>query len=161
MANSVHNAVLKTLQDRGVLGFVGPAYQQASQMVFAPIGLATKTPPIDPQAHGDGDVGATQPIGTIVSPQFAPMYTSSTPMTTHAQENYMTGFPVGWNSATGYGMPLEYLVSSAAGQPSSSASQPMNQQVNASAPQPTHSQDTAPAPQPSDKKTLLTTGSAP
>ena len=30
MANSVHNVVLKTLQDRGVLGFVGPAYQQAS-----------------------------------------------------------------------------------------------------------------------------------
>ena len=34
MANSVHNAVLKTLQDRGMLSFVGPAYQQASQMVF-------------------------------------------------------------------------------------------------------------------------------
>ena len=30
MANYVHNVVLKTLQDRGVLGFVGPAYQQAS-----------------------------------------------------------------------------------------------------------------------------------
>ena len=59
MANSVHNAVLKTLQDRGVLGFVGPAYQQASQMVFAPIGLATKTPPIDPQAQAEGDNGAT------------------------------------------------------------------------------------------------------
>ena len=27
MANSVHNAVLNTLQDRGMLGFVGPAYQ--------------------------------------------------------------------------------------------------------------------------------------
>ena len=146
MANSVHNAVLKTLQDRGVLGFVGPAYQQASQMVFAPIGLATKTPPIDPQAQGDGDVGATQPIGTTVSPQFAPMYTSSTAMTTHAQENYMTGFPVGWNLATGFGMPPEYMVSSTAGQPSSSASQPMNQQVNVSAPQPAQSQDATPAP---------------
>ena len=29
-ANYVHNAVLKTLQDRGTPGFVGPAYQQAS-----------------------------------------------------------------------------------------------------------------------------------
>ena len=36
MANSVHNAMLKTLQDKGMLGFVGPAYQQASQMVFFP-----------------------------------------------------------------------------------------------------------------------------
>ena len=34
MANYVHNAVLKTLQDRVTPGFVGPAYQQASQMVF-------------------------------------------------------------------------------------------------------------------------------
>ena len=30
MANYVHNAVLKTLQDRETPGFVGPAYQQAS-----------------------------------------------------------------------------------------------------------------------------------
>ena len=36
MANSVHNVVLKTLQNWGMLGFVGPAYQQASQMVFFP-----------------------------------------------------------------------------------------------------------------------------
>jgi hypothetical protein len=36
MANSVHNAMLKTLQDRGMLDFVGPAYQQASQMIFSP-----------------------------------------------------------------------------------------------------------------------------
>ena len=34
MANHVHNVVLKTLQDRGTPGFVGPAYQQASQMGF-------------------------------------------------------------------------------------------------------------------------------
>ena len=34
MANYVHNVVLKMLQDRGTPGFVGPAYQQASQMVF-------------------------------------------------------------------------------------------------------------------------------
>ena len=42
MANSVHNAVLKTLQDMGMLSFVGPAYQQASQMVFSPTGSATE-----------------------------------------------------------------------------------------------------------------------
>ena len=118
-------------------------------MVFAPTGSATATPPIDPQAQVEGDIGATQPIGTTVSSRFAPMYTNSTPMATHAQGSFMTGFPVGWNPATGYGMPQEYMMSSAAGQPSSSASQPMNQQANASAPQPTQSQDAAPAPQPS------------
>ena len=125
-------------------------------MVLAPIGSATETSPIDPQAQADGDVGNTQPISTTASSQFSPVYTSSTLMATHAHGNYMTGFPVGWNPATGFGMPPEYMVSSAVGQPSSSASQPMNQQVNASAPQPTQSLDTAQAPQPS-----IMTASAP
>ena len=48
MANYVHNAMLKTLQDRGTPGFVGPAYQQACQMVFPPIGSAAGTLQIDP-----------------------------------------------------------------------------------------------------------------
>jgi hypothetical protein len=60
----------------------------------------------------------------------------------------MTGFPTSWDPTTCYGMPPEYMISSAAGQASSLASQPMIQQVNVSAPQLTQSQDTAPAPQP-------------
>ena len=56
MDNSVHNAVLKTLQDRGMFGFVGPAYQHASQMVFSPTGSATETSPVDAQAHADGNI---------------------------------------------------------------------------------------------------------
>ena len=67
MANFVHNAVLKTLQDRGALGFVGPAYQQASQMVFSPTGSAIETSPIDPQAQADGNIGTTQPVSTTTS----------------------------------------------------------------------------------------------
>ena len=67
MANSVHNVVLKTLQDRGTPMFVGPAYQQASQMVFTPTGSATETSLIDPQAQADEDVGNTQPISTMAS----------------------------------------------------------------------------------------------
>ena len=59
-------------------------------MVFTPTGLATKMTPIDPQAQADGDVGATQPIGTTVSPQFAPVYTSSIPTATHAHGGFMT-----------------------------------------------------------------------
>ena len=56
MANYVHNAVLKTLQDRVTPGFVGPAYQQASQMIFSPIGSATGTSQIHPQAQADEGV---------------------------------------------------------------------------------------------------------
>ena len=56
MANYVHNAVLKTLQDRGTPGFVGPAYHQARQMVFSPTGSATGTSQIHPQAQTDEGV---------------------------------------------------------------------------------------------------------
>ena len=84
MANHVHNAVLKTLQDRGTPGFVGPAYQQASQMVFSHTGSATGTSQIDPQAQADGSIIDTQPISTVASTQFPPVYTSSTLMATHA-----------------------------------------------------------------------------
>jgi len=56
MANYVHNAVLKTLQDRGTPGFVGPAYLQASQMVFSPTRSATGTSQIHPQAQADEGV---------------------------------------------------------------------------------------------------------
>ena len=84
MVNHVHNAVLKTLQDRGTPGFVGPAYQQASQMVFSPIGLATGTSQIDPQAQADGKVIDAQPISTVASTRFPPVYTDSMPMATYA-----------------------------------------------------------------------------
>ena len=64
MANFVHNAVLKTLQDRGMLGLVGLAYQQASKMVFSPTGSAIETSPIDPQAQTYGNIVDARPIST-------------------------------------------------------------------------------------------------
>ena len=146
MANHVHNAVLKTLKDRGTPGFVGPAYQQASQMVFSHTGSATGTSQIDPQAQADGSVIDTQPISTVPSTQFPLVYTSSTPMAIYAQGSFMSGYPTGWDPTTGFGMSSEYMILSPTGQPSTSASQPMNQQVNVSAPQPAQSQDATPAP---------------
>ena len=148
MANHIHNVVLKTLQDSETPSFMGPAYYQGSQMVFSPIGLASGTSQIDPQAPADEGVIDAQPISTVASTQIPPVYTNSTPMATYAQGSFMSGYPAGWDPTTGLGMPPEYMIPSPTGQPSTSASQPMNQQVNASAPQPTHPQDTAPASQP-------------
>ena len=90
MANYVHTAVLKTLQDRGTPGFVGPAYQQASQMVFSRIGSATRMSQIHPQAQPDEGVIDAQPISTVASTQFPPVYTNSTPMDTYAQGSFMS-----------------------------------------------------------------------
>jgi len=117
-------------------------------MVFSPTGSAIETSPIDPQAQTDGNIVDARPISTAAPTRFPPVYTSSTPMATHAQRSYMPGFPVGWDPTTGFGMPPEYMMSSLVGQPSTSASQRMNQQVNVSAPQPTQSQNTVPSAQP-------------
>ena len=38
----------------------------------------------------------------------------------------MTGYPAGWDANIGLGMPPEYMIPSPTGQPSTSASQPMN-----------------------------------
>ena len=68
-ANHIHNAVLKTLQDRGTPSFMGPAYYQGSQMVFSPIGSAPGTSQIHPQAPADEGVIDAQPISTVASTQ--------------------------------------------------------------------------------------------
>ena len=96
-------------------------------MIFAPTRSATAVPLVIPKTQTAGNIGVSQPIGAIVPPQFSQVFTNSTPMATHAQGGFMTGFPTGWDPATGYGMPLEFMISSAAGQASSSTSQPMNQ----------------------------------
>ena len=84
MANYVHNAVLKTQQDRGTPGFVGPAYHQASQMVFSPTRSATGTSQIHPQAQADEGVIDAQLISTVASTQIPPVYTNSMPMAAYA-----------------------------------------------------------------------------
>ena len=127
MANHIHNVVLKTLQDRGTPSFMEPAYYQGSQMVFSPIGSAIGTSQIRPQAQTDEGVIDAQPISTVESTQIPPVYTNSTPMTTYAQGSFMPGYPAGWDSTTGLGMPPEFMIPSPSKHPSTSASQPMDQ----------------------------------
>ena len=59
MTNSLRNAVVKTLHEWGLQGYMGPPYQQASQMVFAPTGSATAVPPIVPQSQTEGSIGVS------------------------------------------------------------------------------------------------------
>ena len=103
-------------------------------MVFSPVGSATGTPQIDPQAQVEGKILDVQSISTVATTQIPPVYTNSTPMTIYAQGNFMSGYLAGWNPTTGLGMPPEFMIPSPSKHPSTSASQPMDQQVNASAP---------------------------
>ena len=82
-------------------------------------------------------------------------------MATYAQGSFMSKYPAGWDPTTGLSMPPEYMIPSPTGQPSTTASQPMNQQVNASAPQPTQPQDTTPASQPAITPTSVHSPSSP
>ena len=96
-----------------------------------------------------------------MSTQIPPVYTNSTPMTAYAQGSFMLGYPAGWDPTTGLGMPPEFMIPSPTGQPSTSASHPMNQQVNASAPQPTQPQNTAPSSQPAVTPTSVPSPASP
>ena len=69
-------------------------------------------------------------------------------MATHAQGGFMTGYPVGWDPASGLGMPPEFFIPPTVGQASSSDSQPSDQQLSTSAPQLTQPQDNTSASQP-------------
>ena len=64
---------------------MGTSYYQDSQMIFSPIGSATGTPQIDPQAQVEGKVLDVQPISTVATTQIPPVYTNSTPMAMYAQ----------------------------------------------------------------------------
>ena len=72
-------------------------------MIFAPTGSATAVPPVQ-QSQTEGNIGVSQPNGSTVPPQFILVLTNSTPMATHAQGGFMTGYPVGWDPASGLGM---------------------------------------------------------
>ena len=91
-------------------------------MIFAPIGSATTVPPVIAQTQTEGNIALSQPIGTTVPPQFSPVFTNSTPMATHVQGGFMIGFPIGWDPASGLGMPSEFLIPSTMEQASSLAS---------------------------------------
>ena len=51
--------MIKTLHEGGLQGYTWPAYQQASQMVFAHTGSAIAVPPVLPQGQPDGGIGVT------------------------------------------------------------------------------------------------------
>jgi hypothetical protein len=69
MTNSIHNVVVNTLHEGGLQGYMGQAYQQASQMFFSHTGSATAVPPVVPQSQAEGSIGVSQPIGSTGPPQ--------------------------------------------------------------------------------------------
>ena len=65
-----------------------------------------------------------------------PIFTSPTPLTTSVQGGFVPRYPVGWDPASGLGMPPEFFIPSIVGQTSVSTSLPTSQQASASTSQP-------------------------
>ena len=83
----------------------------------------------------------------------APIYSTTLPIPTAVQGGSASGFPKGWNPATGYGMPPDFFISQPSAQFNASVTQPMVPQSDASATQPMVSQQGALAAQPNAQNT--------
>ena len=66
----------------------------------------------------------------------APIYTTTSPIPMTTQGGSASGFPKGWDLATGYGMHLDFFTTPVKGQFNASASEPMTSQPDPSATQP-------------------------
>jgi len=72
-----------------------------------------------------------------------PVYSTTPPIPTAVQGGPASGFPKGWNPATGYGMPPEFFIPPPKTQFNTSVSQSMTSQPDPSAIQPMGSQQDA------------------
>ena len=67
----------------------------------------------------------------------APIYSTPTTVPIAVQGGSASGYPKGWNPATGLGMPPEFFTPISTAQSNALATQPIASQQNASAAQPT------------------------
>jgi len=107
MTRTVHNAVIGTISGSAGQGYMGSVYHQPSQFNFTPVGSATLTPP---------SASLPQPNGATLPPQTDTVFTSSPPITTTVPGGSTSGFPLGWDPVTRFGMPPEAFVPSSSGQ---------------------------------------------
>ena len=139
MGNTVHNAVVKTFAEGTFPGCVGPSYIQPDQMNFAPleaaVAAALSTP--DSRPETSNNQVSMQTTAVTLPHQQNPIYSTPPPVPTAVHGGSASGFPRGWNPATGLGKPPKLFNISYAVQFNASATQPMTPQQNASTAQPT------------------------
>jgi len=130
MTHTVHNAVIKTLGEGMFQGYSGLCYMQPGQVSFTPMGSTATTAPSASFSRPEGRSGPTfsQPPRTTLPPQTDPIFTNSLLITTSVQGGSASGFPIGWDPVTGFGMPPGFFTPSTTGQSSSSASIPTSHQ---------------------------------
>ena len=95
------------------------------------------------QAETSNSQASKQATAATSTAPTAPIYSTTLPILTTVQGGSASGFPKGWNPATGYGMPPELLTPSSKAQFNASASQPMTPQPDPSVTQPMGTQQDA------------------
>jgi len=107
MGNTVHNAIVKTFAEGTFPGCMGPYYIQPDQMQYVPleVSMAAALLVQNSQAETSNNQASKQATATMPTAPTAPVYSTTPSIPTAVQGGSASGFPKGWNSATGYGMP--------------------------------------------------------
>ena len=139
MGNIVHNVVVKAFAEGMFPGCVGPSLIQPNQMNFVPLEAAVVATLSATDSRPETSNNQTSMQTTAVtSPHLQnPVYSTPPPVPTAVQGGSVSGFPKGWNPATGLGMPPEFFTPISTAQSNALATQPIASQQNASAAQPT------------------------
>ena len=108
-------------------------------MNFAPLETAMEAALSAPNSRQEtsNSQASTQATTTTSTTPAAPIYSTPMHIPTAVQGGSASGYPKGWNPATGLGMPPELFTVSSAAQFNASATQPMTPQQSVSAAQPT------------------------
>ena len=111
MGNTVHNAVVKTFVEGTFPGYVSPYYIQPDQMNYVPLEVAMAAALSAPnsQLEASNSQASTQATTATSTTPAAPIYSTPKPAPIVVQGGSTSGYPKGWNLATGYGMPPEFF----------------------------------------------------
>ena len=162
MGNTVHNAVVKTFAEGTFPGCVGPCYIQLDQMNYVPleVSMAVALSAQNSQPEASNSHASKQATTATSTAPTAPVYSTTPPIPTTMQGGSASGFPKGWNPATGYGVPPDFFTPKSNAQFNASFSQPMAPQPDPSATQPMGSQQDVSAAQHTAPNTWSTQMSA-
>ena len=108
-------------------------------MNFAPLesAVAAALSAPDSRPEASNSQMSTQTATVMSLHQQNPIHSTPSPVPTTVQGGSASGFPKGWNPATGLGMPPEFFTPISTAQSNALATQPIASQQNASAAQPT------------------------
>ena len=106
MGNTMQNAVVKTFAEGTFLGCKGPCYYVPLDVTMEAALSARNSQP-----EASNSQAPTQTTTATSTTPVAPIYSTPKPVPTVVLGGSASGYPKGWNPATGYGMPPDFFTS--------------------------------------------------